>query len=319
MRIVFAILGLLGFAVAAVFVWTGLQQRTQNAGAAPDQTELVLPPAQDEPADLYADVAGARIRYRVSGPEDGPTLLLLHGFTFSLESWDALADRLDERYRVVRYDLLGHGLTGPDPQERYAPGDRASFAGEVIRALALEQPVVIGNSLGGLIAWRLAAAEPELVRSLVLIAPGAFPFNGVTEEPAPIPPGVAFFLRSPSEPLLRASLASVYADPAVITEQKLALVGERMKGNGDAFIRSLELFTLPDPSDTLSVIEQPTLIIWGEEDRIIPPMHGPLVADAMPKARLITYQGIGHVPQEEVPGRVAGDIEAFLEGLEPSE
>jgi pimeloyl-ACP methyl ester carboxylesterase len=294
-----------------------LRRFAPDGAPAESESESVKADAKDDAqsGDITVPVDGAQVRVRISGPEDAPVLLMLHGFSFSLESFDALADLLDERYRVVRYDLLGHGLTGPDPQERYAPGARARFAGEVIRALELDRPVIVGNSLGGLAAWRLEAMEPGTARALVLISPGAFPFNGVTDEPAPIPPGVAFFLRNPAPPLLKASFSSLYADPDLITKERLRIAGERMKGNGDAFVRSIELFTLPDPTADLGKVAAPTLIIWGEEDKLIPAEHGAMIEAAMPDARLVTYPSIGHVAHEEDPERVAADIEAFLAEL----
>ena len=263
------------------------------------------------------EVAGARIRVREEGPEGAPVLLMLHGFTFSLETWDALAADLAREYRVVRYDLLGHGLTGPDDQERYAPEDRAAFAGEVMDALGIERAVLVGNSLGGLVAWRLAAAEPERVAGLVLVSPGAYPINGAGAKAAPVPPLVAAYLRAAPEVGVRASAARIYADPGGVPETRMETLIEMMRhdGNGDAFVRSLELFTLPDPDPLLGAIDVPVLVAWGAGDQVIPPAHGARMGAVLPDARLVTYEDVGHVPQEEAPDQLAADVRAFLQAL----
>lgn len=269
------------------------------------------------PADRFVMVDGAQVRVREEGPEGAPVLVMLHGFTYSLESWDALAAELSEEHRVVRYDLLGHGLTGPDPRERYAPGERAAFAGRVLDALGVEDPVLVGNSLGGLVAWRLAAAEPDRLRALVLVSPGAYPMNGAGEEPAPVPPAVATYLRLAPMAGVEASAARVYADPGAVPPGRLEVLRDMMRreGNGEAFVRSLEEFALPDPERDLAGVAVPTLIVWGEEDQVIPASDGERMARALPDARLVTYEGVGHVPQEEAPARLATDIEAFLDEL----
>jgi pimeloyl-ACP methyl ester carboxylesterase len=316
MRTLMMLLGAAGFLVAAGFGLHAAGLWSPSKGGATETPLTAGKLRLTEAEDRYVEIAGATVRIRESGPARGPVILMLHGFTFSLESWDALADELDSDYRVVRYDLLGHGLTGPDAEERYAPEDRAAFAGQLIEALELKRPVLVGNSLGGLVSWRLAAMQPDKVRAMVLISPGAFPFNGVTEEPAPVPAPVAFYLRNPTLPLVRASFAGIYADASAVEPERVELAYERMKDNGDAFVRALELFTLPEPTEELGSIRTPTLILWGQEDRVIPAEHGTLIEDAMPNAELKIYENVGHVAHEEIAGEVAKDIRAFLGELE---
>ncbi|WP_370334733.1 alpha/beta fold hydrolase [Parvularcula marina] len=294
----------------------------QSRDASPvEETETVsAEPVSSEPVERFVDVAGATIRIREEGPADAPVLLLLHGFTYSLETWDGWAEELSDRYRIIRYDLLGHGLTGPDPQERYAPKERAQFVGEVMDALELDHAIIGGNSLGGLAAWRFASMSPERVDAMILVSPGAYPMNGVGDEAAPVPPALSIYLQTVPDIALRASIARIYADPASVPEERIQEIGAMMRreGNGEAMIKSLEEFTLPDPDEDLRKLTMPVLLLWGEADQVIPPEHAERLMAVLPDAMLITYPGVGHVTHEEETAKSAADVAAFLSdhGLE---
>ena len=275
------------------------------------------------PADRFVEIAGARVRVREEGPSSAPPLVLIHGFTFSLETWDAWADILKADYRVIRYDLLGHGLTGPDPLERYSPVERAEFLGDVLDALGLDSAAIAGSSLGGLAAWRFAASDPDRVDALILVSPGAYPQNGVTEEPADVPEAMKAYLLQAPEAGVAASARLIYGDVTKLTPERLTLLRAmiRREGNGAAMIKSIEEFTLPDPDPDLRKITAPTLILWGEKDALIPVTDGQRLQQAISDARLITYPGVGHTAQEEAPAGTAADALEFLKSVlaDPSE
>ena len=256
---------------------------------------------------------------REEGPKDAPALILMHGFVYSLETWDAWAKTLSADWRVIRFDLAGHGLSGPDPQQRYAPEERAAFVGAVMDAIGIERAVIGGNSLGGLAAWRFAALQPDRVRALILVSPGAFPYNGVADVPASPPPPMKFFLSTAPEAGVRVALAGIYGDDAKVTDAQVARMRDMMRqpGNGEAYIQSIEEFTLPDPSAALASISAPTLILWGAEDAVIPAEQGRRLAAAIPDARLVEYPGVGHAAQEEAPEATLADVKAFLATLAP--
>lgn len=263
-------------------------------------------------ADRMMVIDGATVRVRIEGPKDAPPVILLHGFIYSLETWDALAAALKDDYRVIRFDLLGHGLSGPDPEQRYSPDERAAFVGAVMDALGIKRAIIGGNSLGGLAAWRFAARSPERVSALILVAPGAYPLNGVSDQPLPPPPPMALFLKTAPAAGVDFALKNIYGDDSKVTPQKVALVSAMMRGNGDAFIQSIEEFTLPDPDPLLATIKAPTLILWGADDAVIPVEQGERLAAAIPGARLIVYERVGHVAHEEAPEKTAIDVTAFL-------
>lgn len=265
--------------------------------------------------DKLVSVDGLEIRYREEGPKTGQPLILVHGFTSSLESWDLLAADLSSDYRVIRLDLPGHGLTGADPEKRYSVEETAVFLQHFLQALNIENPVIIGNSLGGLVAWRLAALAPESVSKLVLISPGGFSINGVTENPVDVPLMLKVYLKQAPMAGVKQATQALFADPDKLPEDRISEIRDLMLHgeNGEAFIHRLEVFTLPDPSQDLAKVTTPTLLIWGEKDVMVPPEHGNRFKQAMPNARLITYPETGHIPQEEAPKQLALDIRKFLQ------
>ena len=267
--------------------------------------------------DSFIDIGGARVRVRQEGASDAPPLILVHGFTHSLETWDGWAAALKSDYRVIRYDLMGHGLTGPDPQERYSPVERAGVIGEMMDALSIDHAIIAGNSLGGLAAWQFASDNPDRVDGLILISPGSFPLNGAGDEPAEIPAAMKAFLLTAPEAGVRASATYIYADDSKITDARVEVMRDmiRRKGNGEALIKSLEEFTLPDPTQKLSEITAPTLIEWGEGDIIIPIEQGRKIVDLIPNARMISYPGVGHAAQEEAPAETVADAVEFIESI----
>lgn len=268
-------------------------------------------------ADLFVPVDGVMVRVRQEGPKDAPVLLLIHGFTHSLEVWDDWADALSADYRVVRYDLKGHGLTGADPAKEYSPASRAAFVGAVMDALEIEKAVIAGNSLGGLAAWRFAADAPERVGGLVLVSPGGYPLNGVGDAPVAVPPAVRAYLTEPQDAVVRFAAMRTYGDPSRLSDDDLHRQALLMRhdNNGAAMVQSLEQFVLPDPDPVLSSLTVPTLILWGRRDGVVPVAQGERMAAVMPSAELIIYEDLGHVAQEEDPERTLADLRAFLKGL----
>ena len=126
----------------------------------------------------FVVVQGLRIHYQDSGPKDAPVLLLLHGFGSSLQTWDVWAQSLESKYRVIRLDLPGFGLTGPNPDQKYADLDDVQAIARFADHLGLTEFSLLGHSMGGKIAWNFAAAYPQ--RAVKWIVPFAAGGSGDT-------------------------------------------------------------------------------------------------------------------------------------------
>lgn len=315
MRTVLIVVGVLLLAAAgAVF---GVRALLGSGSGAPLAAEA-LETQYGAASDRYVTADGVRFRVREDGPADAPTIVLIHGFSHSLETWEAWADGLADAWRVIRFDLPGHGLTGPDPQGRYTNEQTVDLVAALVDELALERFALAGNSLGGLVAWRYAAAYPQNVSALVLIAPGGYPNRGVGDEPAPVPALVQGYLRTAPAIGVETATRGLFGDPERMDPAAPARVRDLMRreGNGAALLARVEVFTLPDPEPALRDMTTPTLILWGARDTVVPVEHAERFAAAIPGARAKVYDDLGHIPQEEAPDQTLVDARAFLAAVE---
>ena len=149
-----------------------------GAGAwlyAPDKPRAALEAEYASPPSRFVQAAGVRLHVRDTGPRDAPAVLLLHGFGASLHAWEAWAESLSADRRVIRLDLPGFGLTGPDPTGNYTDARAVEVLSALMDRLGVVRAGVVGSSMGGRIAWFFAATAPERVDKLVLMAPTASP------------------------------------------------------------------------------------------------------------------------------------------------
>ncbi|MDT7950180.1 MAG: alpha/beta fold hydrolase [Acetobacteraceae bacterium] len=281
----------------------------------PDWPRTALIAAYAGPPSQFIDVLGARLHVRDTGPRDAPTLVLLHGFGSSLHTWDAWAAELDRDHRVIRYDLPGFGLTGEDPSGDYRDERSLAILLGLLDRLGVARASVVGNSMGGRIAWRFAAAHPERVAKLVLISPDGFASPGLAYGVAP---DVPLLMRALPYVLpgfmLKATLAPAYADPRALTGALMERYRAMMLAPGvrRSIVARMGQQILVDPVPLLRTIAAPTLLLWGEKDAMIPFRNAADYLAALPHARLVALPGVGHVPQEEAPGTVA-TVRAFLD------
>lgn len=267
------------------------------------------------PTDLV-ELAGTRVHVRDEGPRDAPAIVLLHGFGSSLQTWDEWAAVLRGRWRVLRLDLPGHGLTGPDATGDYRDARSHALIDALLDARGLSRATLVGHSIGGRIAWSYAAARPARVERLVLVAPDGFASPGFEYGRAPDVPAVLGAMRwALPRAALRANLEPAFADPARLTEALVERYHALMlaPGNRDAMLARMRQTVLEDPRPRLATLAIPVLLVWGERDAMIPVANADDYLKALRRAELVRLPGVGHVPQEEAPDASAKAVAAWLE------
>lgn len=265
------------------------------------------------------DGAGGRIHYRIAGPVDAPAIVLIHGANSSLHTWDALAAKLDDRYRVVSLDLYGHGLTGPNPRRDYSAPAFAGAVKAVLDEAGITTAVWVGNSMGGWVAWRAALSDADRVCGLALLdASGA-----QTGEPVKLYLGAQLMQTSLGQAILphfsprflvKSSLKQTFGDPKKLTEAAVTRYWElnRFPGNRQAAVDRANTDRESAKWNDVGKIDVPTLILWGERDAVTPLSHADAFAQKIRGSTKITYPAIGHLPMEETPNLVAPDLLDWL-------
>ena len=266
------------------------------------------------PRDLV-EVAGVRLHVRVDGRKDAPALIMIHGFGSSLQTWEPWAKALEGDFRVVRFDLPGSGLSTPDPTGDYGDARSVELVLALMNHLHLRRATLIGNSIGGRIAWRFAAAHPDRVNKLVLISPDGFASPGFEYGKPPVVPAATGLLQYVlPKPLVGASLRPAYGDPSALRPVTVTRYYELMlaPGGRQALLVRMKQAVLADPKPFLHSIQAPVLIMWGERDGMIPVANSRDYLHALPHARLVTFPDLGHVPREEAPLKSLEPLRAFL-------
>jgi pimeloyl-ACP methyl ester carboxylesterase len=256
---------------------------------------------------------GAPLHYRDEGT--GFPVVLIHGMSSSLHTWQGWTEILTKQYRVIRLDLPGWGLTGPNEKNEYSIAYYESVVSRLLDSLGVKECYIAGNSLGGFITWNYALHHPQQVKKIILLDAAGYPMHA--------PPFVVNLARSKIlSPMFRyitphfivtASMKQVYGDDSKITDSateryfKLAL----RAGNRGAFISFVNQF---HDYDTLPIqqISTPTLIEWGDKDRWIPLVNGQRFNRDIKGSKLVVYPGVGHIPMEEIPAQSCADALRFF-------
>jgi pimeloyl-ACP methyl ester carboxylesterase len=280
------------------------------------------------PPSDFLDLHGQLVHLRDEGPRNDPSpIVLVHGTSASLHTWQGWAAALRAQRRVISFDLPGFGLTGPFTGryagQAYGGDDYARFVLDLMDALGIPRAVLGGNSLGGEVAWRVAALAPQRVDRLILVDAAGYRF-----EPASVPIG----FRLARVPLLNrltewvlprgvveSSVRDVYGDPGKVTS---ALVDRYFEltlreGNRRALVQRFQAMqrdaeAYDDNRARLRALKLPALIIWGGRDRLIPPAIAKQFNADLAASRLVVFDSLGHVPQEEDPAATVAAVREFL-------
>jgi pimeloyl-ACP methyl ester carboxylesterase len=274
-------------------------------------------------------IHGRSLKYRLGGK--GPLVLLIHGMAGSATTWKQVMPALSERFTVLAPDLLGHGASDKS-QGDYSLGAFASMLRDLMVALGYKRATVVGQSYGGGIAMQFAYQYPERCERMVLVDAG-----GLGPEVNPLlrlltlPGSEAALLlacappvRSIVESIGRLALRKKLENAPVVAElwRSYSSLGEVETRR--AFLRTLRAVIDPRGQAVSAIsklhlaAQMPTLIIWGEEDRIIPVEHAYAAHEAIPGSWLEIIDGVGHYPHCEAPDRFVASLTEFIESTRPA-
>jgi len=261
----------------------------------------------------------------------GPVLLLIHGMAGNIGNWQEVIEPLARHHTVIAPDLPGHGASAPGAGD-YSLGALAAGLRDLLVVLGHERATLVGHSLGGGIAMQFAYQFPEITERLVLVSSG-----GLGPEVSPVLRAAAL----PGADLFIAATAAVGSSAGAVLARGLAAAG--LRPTTDIAVVARGYASLADPNrraaflatlrsvisvggqrvyagDRLYLTEGiPVLIMWGARDPIIPVRHGQHAHRAIPGSRLEIFDGVGHLPQLEAPGRFVASLERFLEQTEPAQ
>jgi len=288
---------------------------------APDRSLADLKPRWALPPSEFLAIDGMLVHLRDQGPRDDPApIVLLHGTSASLHTWEGWVTSLQAKRRVISLDLPGFGLTGPFPDGDYRMSHYSAFLAHVLDQLQVPRAVVAGNSFGGQLAWQFALDHPQRVERLVLVDAAGYPRNA-TSIPigfrlAQIPALAPLMANLLPRQMIEASIRNVYGDPSKVSDELIDRYYELTlrAGNREALRQRFIQAEAGQGFTRITELKVPTLIIWGGRDELIPPDNAERFKRDIQGSRLVLFDDLGHVPQEEDPSRTVAVLMGFLEG-----
>ncbi len=317
-RIVSVLLGLVGLvALVAIAGYFALKR--------PDIPYETLAAKYENAASRYLDLpGGVRVHYRDEGLQTpgAQTVLLVHGFSASLHTWELWHPHLADQFRLVSLDLPGHGLTSAPAGYQASMEAYRDLIAAFAEAQGLERFALVGSSMGGNVAWEYALAHPEQVEALVLVDASGWPDARMDEANEAL---VFKLLRNPiAAPLLRdldnteltrQGLLSAFPERADLVDDAMVaryVEMSRAPGHREILVQLSLNQRAAATAERLGALGMPVLVMSGDMDNLVPVEHARQFHEAIPQSQLIVYEGVGHVPQEEIPEESAQDTMRFL-------
>ncbi len=264
---------------------------------------------------------GLKIHYTDTGRHDRSAIVLVHGFSASLHTWDAWKTNLEEDFRVITLDLPGHGLSRAEDPEQATIARFTEVVNEVTEDLGVDRFTLAGNSMGGNTAWSFALAYPEKLDGLILVNASGWPENAEDAESDP------FIFRLLANPLARtvmkdldmtsltrSGLEDSYTDQSFVTDELVEryVALSRAPGHRATLLAIVAGDRVEATADAMAQITMPTLVMWGRDDNLIPVSSAQKFADTIPGSNLVIYDNVGHLPQEEWAAQSVEDVRAFM-------
>ena len=268
----------------------------------------------------FIPLMGMQVHYRDEGNSlDSIPVVLIHGTASSLFTWDSVTSILKDKKRIIRFDLPAFALTGPNPEKDYSIDYYCKFVDSFLLRLNIHQCILIGNSLGGNIAWQYALIHPEKVTKMVLvdaagILPSVQPKGAIGFKIAQIPVLRNIVKYITPKALVIKSLHQAYGDPSKVNTWQENRYFDLLirEGNREALIDRFKNNMYEDQTAKIMQIKTPTLIIWGDQDQLIPVENAHTFNKVIKNSELDILKGVGHVPMEESPTLFAQKVALFI-------
>ncbi len=285
-----------------------------------DRPVKELIPIYANSSSQFMSILGMQVHYRDQGVQsDSVPLILLHGMSSSLNTWDSVVFYLANHRRVISLDLPGFGLSGPSPENMYNFDYYNKFIDSFTRRLQLTKFTLVGNSMGGSIAWNYALFNPAVVDKLVLIDAVGYPKRGESGSlgfkiaSTPVINNILLF--ATPKALVRKSLETIYFDQSRVTDAQVERFHDMAirEGNRAAALLIFKgSFGTSKFKGKIKEIKTPTLVLWGEKDNLISVENAYQFNQDIKGSKLEVYPNVGHVPMEEIPEQVAKSILDFI-------
>ena len=271
-----------------------------------------LKPLYTNENSAFMPLMGMQVHYRDEGVRtDTLPLILLHGMSSSLNTWDSVVYNLKGKRRLISVDLPGFGMTGPHPLNTYNFPMFTLFIDSLTTKLGIKRFVLAGNSMGGGIAWNYALVHPERVAKLILIDAAGYksPKNqqkslGFTLASIPVVNNLLLYFTP--KILVRKSLESIYVNQAMVTDAQVERFHDIVVREGNR-AAALTIFKsgFGEPAGKISAVKTPTLIVWGDQDAVIHVSNAYKFKRDIKGSELLIFPNTGHVPMEETPVKLA--------------
>jgi pimeloyl-ACP methyl ester carboxylesterase len=282
-----------------------------------DDVSELIPHAENS---HFTDVDGLHLHYQQFGERTAPVLLLIHGYTASTAVWRTVAPKLAALgFQVIAVDLIGFGYSSKPAWFDYSIQSQARVVSRFMNRLGIGKATVVGSSYGGAVASTLALDYPERVEKLVLVDavcnddPKKHPILRLANLPGMGEVISAFLIDSPRFVRRRLHNTIAPANHHLITDERIQTIRRplRAKNAHHSVLQTARNWNACRIEQDAQFISQPTLLVWGENDTIIPIQNGYKMHDAILNSRLVVFKDCGHVPQEEKPENFVAVVAEF--------
>ncbi len=306
---VFKWLGIVIFALVAALLVAALVYRDVPASTV--DAKWGTPPSQ------FIEIDGVRVHYRDEGT--GPVVVLIHANYASLFMWEPWAAALKDRYRVIRFDMTAHGLTGVDPTGDYSLERTVATFEKFADALGLQRFTIGGTSSGGTVGMHFTVKHPERVERLILVSPGSLEKDVRGRTTPREVPRIADVLTYVTPRFFASGLLKLgYGDRSRITD---AVIDEWYEmwmraGNRQAMLARTRQYVSGDVEGKIRAVKVPVLLLWGEKNPRVPVALAyefqKLLVSA-PSVELEILEGVGHMAVQEAPQETARLVRVWLD------